>query len=111
MSRQPLEDPKTGVHRAKLWEIAFYALNNTSTNAYMILVGSISYFLVGIVGVAAVLAGSIVTIMRIWDGVTDPFIGMLVDNTNTRFGKNRPFILLGNLILFGMTWLVFHIIP
>ena len=111
MSRQPLEDPKTGVHRARLWEIAFYALNNTSTNAYMILVGSISYFLVGIVGVAAVLAGSIVTIMRIWDGVTDPFIGMLVDNTNTKFGKNRPFILLGNLILFGMTWLMFHVIP
>ena len=45
MGRQPLEDSKTGVHRAKLWEIAFYALNNTSTNAYMILVSSISYFL------------------------------------------------------------------
>ncbi|MBQ9325198.1 MAG: MFS transporter [Clostridia bacterium] len=111
MSRKPLDDPKTGIHRAKLWEIAFYALNNTSTNAYMVLVGSISYFLVGIVGVAAVLAGSIVTIMRIWDGVTDPFIGMLVDNTNTKFGKNRPFIIIGNLILFAMTYLMFHIIP
>lgn len=51
MSKQPLEDQQTGVHRARLWEIAFYALNNTSTNAYMILVASISYFLVGIVGV------------------------------------------------------------
>ncbi len=111
MSRKPLDDPKTGIHRAKLWEIAFYALNNTSTNAYMVLVGSISYFLVGIVGVAAVVAGSIVTIMRIWDGVTDPFIGMLVDNTNTKFGKNRPFIIIGNLILFAMTYLMFHIIP
>ena len=111
MSKLPLEEPKTGVHRAKLWEIGFYALNNTSTNAYLILVSSISYFLVGIVGVAAVLAGSIVTIMRIWDGVTDPFIGMLVDNTNTKFGKNRPFILIGNVILFVMTWLMFHTIP
>ena len=111
MGRQPLEDSKTGVHRAKLWEIAFYALNNTSTNAYMILVSSISYFLVGIVGVAAVLAGSIVTIMRIWDGVTDPFIGMLVDNTNTKFGKNRPFIVIGNAILFLTTFLLFRIIP
>ncbi len=111
MSKQPLEDTQSGIHRAKLWEIAFYALNNTSTNAYMVLVGSISYFLVGIVGVAAVLAGSIVTIMRIWDGVTDPFIGMIVDNTNTKFGKNRPFILAGNIVLFVMTWLMFHIIP
>ena len=111
MSKQPLDDPKTGIHRARLWEIGFYALNNTSTNAYMILVASISYFLVGIVGVGAVLAGSIVTIMRIWDGVTDPFIGMIVDNTNTKFGKNRPFILIGNAILFIMTFAMFRFIP
>ena len=109
MSKKPLEE--NGVHRAKLWEIGFYALNNTSTNAYMMLVGSISYFLVGIVGIGAVLAGSIVTIMRVWDGVTDPFVGMLVDNTNTKFGKNRPFIVLGQVILFTMTFAMFHFIP
>ncbi|MGN0643605.1 MFS transporter [Gemmiger sp.] len=109
MSKQPLEE--NGIHRAKTWEIALYALNNTSTNAYMFLVGSISYFLVGIVGIGAVLAGSIVTIMRIWDGVTDPFVGMLVDNTNTRFGKNRPFIVAGQVILFTMTFVMFRLIP
>ena len=109
MSKKPLEE--NGVHRAKLWEIGFYALNNTSTNAYMMLVGSISYFLVGIVGIGAVLAGSIVTIMRVWDGVTDPFVGMLVDNTNTKFGKNRPFIVLGQIILFSMTFVMFRFIP
>ena len=111
MSKLPLDDPKTGTHRARWWEIGCYALNNTSTNAYMILVASISYFLVGIVGVGAVLAGSIVTIIRVWDGVTDPFIGMVVDNTNTKFGKNRPFILIGNLILFAMTFIMFRFIP
>lgn len=111
MAKIPLEDSTTGIHRAKLWEIGFYALNNTSTNAYMMLVASISYFLVGIVGVAAVLAGSIVTIMRIWDGVTDPFVGMMVDNTNTKFGKNRPFIVAGQVLLFGMTFVMFYFIP
>lgn len=44
-----------GVHRAKLWEIGFYALNNTSTNLYMSLVGYISYYLVGIIGVGVYL--------------------------------------------------------
>lgn len=100
-----------GVHRAKTWEIAFYALNNTSTNLYMTLVGYISYYLVGIVGVGVVLAGSFVTFMRVWDGVTDPFVGMIVDRTNTKFGKNRPFIVIGNIILFACTWLMFNIIP
>ena len=88
--KQPLEE--NGIHRAKMWEIMMYALNNTSTNTYMMVVGYISYFLIGIVGLASVLAGSIVTIMRIWDGVTDPFVGMMVDKTNGKFGKNRPFL-------------------
>ena len=63
--KKPLEE--NGIHRAKLREIAFYALNNTSTNIYMALMGYISYYLIGIVGVGAVLAGSFVTVMRIWD--------------------------------------------
>ncbi len=111
MSKQPLEDKERGIHRAKTWEIAFYACNNLSTNFYMLLVGSIAYYLIGIVGLGSVLAGSIVTLMRIWDGVTDPFIGMIVDRTTTKFGKNRPFIVIGQIILFSMTFLMFHVIP
>lgn len=105
------KDAGGGIHRAYLWEIGLYALNNTSTNLYMIMVGYISYYLVGIIGVGVVFAGSFVTIMRVWDGVTDPFVGMIVDKTNTKFGKNRPFIVIGNLILFAMTWLMFHFVP
>ena len=111
MSKQPLEDQATGLHRAKGWEIGFFSLNNLSTNLYMLLMNSISYYLVGIVGIGVVLAGSIVTIMRVWDGVTDPFVGMIVDRTNTKFGKNRPFIVIGQVILFGTTFLMFRIIP
>ena len=109
MGRQPLEE--NGVHRAKLWEIGFYALNNTSTNTYMMLVSSISYFLIGIVGVGVVLAGSIVTIMRVWDGVTDPFVGYIVDKTNGKFGKNRPFIVAGQVIMILSTLVMFRLIP
>ncbi len=107
--KQPLEE--NGIHRAKMWEIMMYALNNTSTNTYMMVVGYISYFLIGIVGLASVLAGSIVTIMRIWDGVTDPFVGMAVDKTNGKFGKNRPFIVLGQIIMFATTFVMFNFIP
>ena len=107
--KQPLEE--NGIHRAKMWEIMMYALNNTSTNTYMMVVGYISYFLIGIVGLASVLAGSIVTIMRIWDGVTDPFVGMMVDKTNGKFGKNRPFIVIGQIIMFVTTFVMFNFIP
>ena len=107
--KKPLEE--NGIHRAKTWEIACYAANNVSTNTYLMLVSYISYYLIGIVGVGAVLAGSIITIMRVWDGVTDPFVGFVVDKTNGRFGKNRPFIVAGQVILFGMTFCMFRFIP
>ncbi len=100
-----------GIHRAHIWEIGFYTLNNTSTNSYMVLMMSISYFLVGIVGVLTVLAGTLVTVMRVWDGVTDPFVGLVIDKTNSKFGKNRPFIVIGQVILFTASFLMFRLIP
>lgn len=111
MAKKPLDDPKTGIHRAKTWELGFYALNNTSTNLYMFAFMSISYFLTGFVGVSVVVAGSITTLLRMWDGVTDPFIGVLIDKTQTKFGKNRPFLILGNIILAIFSGLIFWIVP
>ncbi len=35
-------------------------------------------------------------IARIWDGINDPMMGTLVDNTRTRIGKYRPWILAGS---------------
>ena len=109
--KKPLYDPKTGIHRAKTWEIALYALNNTSTNLYMLCFTYISYYLTGIVGVGVVLAGNIMMLMRMWDGVTDPLIGYLVDRTNGKFGKNRPFIVLGQIFMILGSGLIFIIGP
>lgn len=111
MSKKPLVEPGTGIHRAKLWEIGLYALNNTSTNTYMFVFMYVSYFLTGIVGASVVFAGTISTVMRMWDGVTDPFIGFIVDKTNSKFGKNRPFIVIGNLILMVTSFIIFKVTP
>lgn len=112
MSNRTLPDKyygENGIHRVPMWRIGGYALNNTATNLYMFMMMYVSYYLIGFVGVATILASSFSTIMRIWDGVTDPFVGMLVDKTDGKFGKNRPFMVLGNLILLVTSYVLFHV--
>ncbi len=100
---------ENGIHRVPLWRIAGFALNNTSTNLYMFLMNYVAYYLAGWVGVSTVMAGSFSMMMRIWDGVTDPLVGMLVDKMDGKFGKNRPFMVVGNLILFVTSFILFHV--
>ena len=99
---------ENGIHRVPLWRIALFALNNTSTNLYMFLMNYVAYYLTGWVGVASVTAGSFAMFMRVWDGVTDPFVGMLVDKMDGKFGKNRPFMVIGNVILCVTSFVLFH---
>ncbi len=61
-----------------------------------------------IIGLSAVIVGSIATVMRVFDGVTDPPIGVLIDRTDTRFGKFRPFMMAGCLIVAGALIAIFH---
>ncbi len=100
---------ENGIHRVPLWRIGGFALNNTATNLYLFLMNYVAYYLGGFVGVATVTASSFSMMMRIWDGVTDPFIGFVVDKTNGKFGKNRPFMVIGNVILLVMSFILFHV--
>ena len=99
---------ENGVHRVPMWRIAGFACNNLATNMYMFSMMYLSYYLIGFVGVATMLASSFSTIMRLWDGVTDPFVGMIVDRTDGKFGKNRPFMVIGNIILAVTSYVLFH---
>jgi len=99
---------------AKIWQIGFFALNNTATNLYMFAFMFISYYATGIAGLLVVSVSSVITFMRIWDGFTDPVIGFWIDKTESKFGKFRPFMFFGNVILAIMAIVLFkttHLIP
>ena len=51
-------DGPNGIHGVPIWRIGGYALNNTATNLYLLIVGNIAYYLTGFVGVGVVFAGS-----------------------------------------------------
>ncbi|MDR2091201.1 MAG: MFS transporter [Clostridiales bacterium] len=50
-------------------------------------------------GLSAGLAASIVMIAKIWDAVTDPMMGVISDNTKSRFGRRRPYVFAGGLLV------------
>lgn len=100
---------ENGIHRVPLWRIAGFALNNSATNLYLFFMGYVAYYLTGFVGIAVVAASSFSMLMRLWDGVTDPFIGFVVDKTNGKFGKNRPFMVIGQVILCVTSFILFHV--
>jgi glycoside/pentoside/hexuronide:cation symporter, GPH family len=48
-------------------------------------------------GLSAFWLGTIMIIPRLWDAFSDPIIGHLTDNTRTRWGRRRPYILIGGI--------------
>src|SRR3954465_8961898 len=48
-------------------------------------------------GLSAFWLGTIMIIPRLWDAISDPIVGHLSDRTRTRWGRRRPFILIGGI--------------
>jgi len=89
-----------GVNRAKMYQLALFPMNNGATNVYFVLILSyIATFGNTVLAIATLFATSMITVMRVFDAVTDPIIGALMDRTDGKFGKFRPFMVIGNLIM------------
>ncbi|MCB0167187.1 MAG: MFS transporter [Anaerolineae bacterium] len=98
-------------HRSKVWQIGLFTLNNTATNIALVLVLFYAFYTQNVLGLAAATVGLIATLMRIFDGFTDPIIGFAIDRTDGKFGKFRPYMLSGNIIMFIALLLLFRTDP
>ena len=57
----------------------------------------LSYYLSSVLNLPEAFLLILTPIARIWDGINDPMMGTIVDNTKTKLGKYRPWILIGAL--------------
>ena len=67
-------------------------------------------YLVDIVGIGAVAAGALIFATKIYDGVIDPLVGIASDRTKSRWGRRRPYILVGGMI-FGLSSIATFAVP
>ena len=100
------------LNRAKMYQLVLFPLNNGATNVYYVLILSyIATFGNNVLALGTIFASVMVTGMRVFDAITDPIIGALMDRTNGKFGKFRPFMVIGNLIMAAATLVLYVLTP
>ena len=84
----------------KKGERGFFALADIYGGGGQALIGVLYFFfLTDIIGLDPVLSGIVTLISEIWDAVSDPLMGVIGDNTRTKMGRRRPYILASGCLL------------
>jgi len=110
MSEQVLETKKKKVkdNSGKIGFVKFFSwtLRSVSTGTNLMVMGYLTLYCTNYLGLNAGIVSILLVASKIIDAFTDLFAGVIVDRTNTKLGKARPYEL-AILGLWGCTWLLF----
>ena len=82
--------------KVELKNIIAYGIGDIYGGGAFLLLGTLyMLFLTDIVGLNPALAGSVVVIGKVWDAISDPLMGHISDNIDTKYGRRRIFFLIG----------------
>jgi len=77
-----------------------YGVGDLGGNLFFTVMGFyLLYYLTNVVGLAAGLAGTALMIGKAWDAITDPAVGYVSDRTRSRWGRRRPYMFVGAILL------------
>jgi len=72
-----------------------YGLGDTAGNfVYQSVLLLLGFFYTEIYGLSTTTVATIFLVVRVVDAVTDPLMGAIVDRTNTKWGKYRPYLII-----------------
>ena len=93
--------------RVPLVQKAAFGAGHLVNNLLPGALGIFMFFLLTAFGMDPFLAGLLGGLPRIFDALTDPIMGFISDNTNSRWGRRRPYIFVGAIlsgVLFAVLW-------
>lgn len=98
------------VQKLALSEKVGYAAGDVASNFYWRIFDVFLFiFYTDVFGLSAAAVGTMMLVTRIVDAVSDPVMGALADRTQTRWGKYRPYLLLGIIPMVAAGVLAFTI--
>ena len=79
----------------------FFALGDIFQGGFFNIVNFFySIFLTDVIGISPIWAANVFLLGKVWDAISDPAMGIISDNTRSRFGRRRPYFLLGAPLVF-----------
>ena len=100
-----------GSERLSIKEKIGYGLGDTAANFIFqtMVVFQLSFY-TDTFGITAAAAGTLFIVVRAWDAIFDPLMGIIADRTHTRWGKFRPWIL-WTAVPFGVLGMAAFVTP
>jgi GPH family glycoside/pentoside/hexuronide:cation symporter len=96
------EVPADSAAEPRKGELVAFSLPEAVNGLYNSLPATLANpILVSVMGVSPAGVGLVMMLRGLWDAVTDPVMGHVTDSTRSRFGRRRPYILLGGLLMAG----------
>jgi len=88
--------PQPSGERLKTTEYVGYALGDTASNIFFQTFSIfLTYYYVDVWGIGPLAVSTMFLVVRIFDAMNDPVMGLVADRTQSRWGKFRPYILWG----------------
>jgi len=98
------EDPRLTLFRKSVFGTGDFTVNTVLASLSMVYT---LYFLTKYAQLPPALAGTVPLVGRTVDAITDPLMGRISDHTRSRWGRRRPYLLLGAIpfgVSFAMLW-------